>query len=47
MSTRLEEPFGGHPGTSRARGYVARVLGLLGGAGVVPAGGRLEVRLLR
>lgn len=35
------------PPYPETRGYVARVLGLLGGAGVVPAGGGLEVRLVR
>ncbi len=35
------------PPYPETRGYVARILGLLGGAGVVPAGGGLEVRLVR
>jgi soluble lytic murein transglycosylase-like protein len=35
------------PPYPETRGYVARILGLLGGAGVIPAGGGLEVRLVR
>jgi uncharacterized membrane protein YgcG len=35
------------PPYPETRGYVARILGLLGGAGVVPADGGLEVRLVR
>ncbi|HEV2770079.1 MAG TPA: transglycosylase SLT domain-containing protein [Solirubrobacteraceae bacterium] len=35
------------PPYPETRGYVARILGLLGGAGEIPAGGGLEVRLVR
>ena len=35
------------PPIAETRGYVARVLGLLGGAGEAIAGGGLEVRLVR
>jgi hypothetical protein len=35
------------PPLPETRGYVARILGLLGGAGEAPAGGGLEVRLVR
>ena len=35
------------PPYPETRGYVARILGLLGGAGETPAGGRLAVRLVR
>ena len=35
------------PPYPETRGYVARILGLLGGAGEVPAGGGLTVRLVR
>jgi soluble lytic murein transglycosylase-like protein len=36
------------PPYPETRGYVARILGLLGGAGALPAGdGGLEVRLVR
>jgi soluble lytic murein transglycosylase-like protein len=35
------------PPNAETRGYVARILGLLGGAGEAIAGGGLEVRLIR
>lgn len=35
------------PAIAETRGYVARVLGLLGGVGEAPAGGGLELRLVR
>ncbi len=35
------------PPFRETRGYVARILGLLGGAGEMPAGGGLDVRLVR
>jgi soluble lytic murein transglycosylase-like protein len=35
------------PPYPETRGYVARILGLLGGAGETVAGGGLEVRLVR
>ena len=35
------------PPYPETRGYVARILGLLGAAGEAPAGGRLEIRLVR
>ena len=35
------------PPYPETRGYVARILGLLGGAGELPAGGGLTVRLVR
>jgi soluble lytic murein transglycosylase-like protein len=35
------------PPIAETRGYVARILGLLGGVGDAPPGGGLEVRLVR
>ncbi len=35
------------PPYAETRAYVAKILGLLGGAGDAPAGGGLEVRLIR
>jgi soluble lytic murein transglycosylase-like protein len=35
------------PDIPETKGYVARILGLLGGAGQAPPGGGLEVRLVR
>jgi soluble lytic murein transglycosylase-like protein len=40
------ERYGGVPPYAETRAYVARILGLLGGAGLLPAAGSFEVRLV-
>ena len=40
------ERYGGVPPYAETRAYVARILGLLGGAGLLPAAATFEVRLV-